>query len=231
MIKYFSLGILFFSFTSIFAQTQKFYTIQPGGNLLDAVPQSEAYEFPQFEQGIVFLKNGINSTAKLNYHLIFEEILFIDANGDTVTIANPEEVKYIYIGKDQFYYAQNKFVKLDTTMGDIKLAVAGFFTTVNTKKIGAFGTNTEGAGVSQGGFIAPDGRKMNLTPNVITTIAYKKALFIGNRFNQFVPVNRKNIFSIYPEKENQLKQYLDGNKVNFFSRTDVVNLIAHMNKL
>ena len=87
MIKYFSLGILVFSFTGLFAQTQKFYTIQPGGNLLDAVPQSEAYEFPQFEQGIVFLKNGINSAAKLNYHLIFEEILFIDANGDTVTIA------------------------------------------------------------------------------------------------------------------------------------------------
>ncbi len=231
MVKYFLFTICIFSFEGVFAQTEKFYTIQPGGNLLDVVPKNEAYEFPQFEQGIVFLKNGVNSAVKLNYHLIFEEMLFIDANGDTVTIANPEEVKYIYIGKDQFYYAGNKFVKLDTTIGDIKLAVAGFFTTANTKKIGAFGTNTEGAGVSQGGFIAPDGRKMNLTPNVITTIAYKKALFIGNRFNQFIPVNKKNIFSIYPEKENQLKQYLDGNKINFFSRTDVVNLIAYMNKL
>ena len=230
MIKYFLLSILVFSHADVFAQTQKFYTIQPGGNLLDVVPKSDTYEFPQFEQGIVFLKSGVNSAAKLNYHLIFEEILFIDANGDTVTIANPEEVKHIYIGKDQFYYAENRFVKLDTTIGDVKLAVSGFFTTVNTKKIGAFGTNTEGAGISQGGFIAPDGRKMNLTPNVITTIAYRKALYIGNRFNHFVPVNRKNILSIYPEKENQLKQYLDGNKVNFFSRTDVVSLIAHMNK-
>lgn len=230
MINYFLLLIGVFALGSVSAQTQKFYTIQPGGNLLDVIPQGEAYEFPQFEQGIVFLKNGVNSAAKLNYHLIFEEMLFIDANGDTVTIANPEEVKHIYIGKDQFYYAGNRFVKLDTIIGDIKLAAAGFFTTVNTKKIGAFGTNTEGAGVSQGGFIAPDGRKMNLTPNVITTIAYKKALFIGNRFNQFVPVNRKNIFSIYPEKENQLKQYLEANKINFVSRTDVVNLIAHMNK-
>ena len=140
-------------------------------------------------------------------------------------------MKHIYIGKDQFYYTENRFVKLDTSIGDIKLAVAGFFTTVNTKKIGAFGTSTEGAGVSQGGFIAPDGRKMNLTPNVITTIAYRKALYIGNRFNHFVPVNRKNIFSIYPEKENQLKQYLDGNKINYFSRADVVNLITYMNKL
>lgn len=215
---------------SINAQAKKFYTIQPGGNLLDVVLLSEVYEYLQFEQGIVFLKNGVNSAAKLNYHLIFEEIVFIDANGDTLTLANPAEVKQVYIGKDQFYYAGNRFVKLDTTVGDIKLAVASFFTTVNTKKIGAFGTSTEGAGVSQGGFIAPDGRKMNLTPNVITTVAYKKALFIANRFNQFVPVNRKNIFSIYPEKENQLKQYLDGNKINFFSRADVINLITYMTK-
>ncbi len=111
------------------------------------------------------------------------------------------------------------------------MAVAGFFSTVNTKKVGAFGTSTEGAGVSQGGFIAPDGRKMNLTPNVITTIAYKKALFIGNRFNQFIPVNRKNVFSIYPEKEAKLKRYLDENKINFFSRTDVIDLILYMNSL
>jgi hypothetical protein len=213
------------------AQTQKFYTIQPGENLLDVILLNEAYEYPQFEQGIVFFKNGVNSAAKLNYHFIFEEIVFIDANGDTLTLANPAEVKQVYIGKDQFYFAGNRFVKLDTTIGDVKLAVAGFFTTVNTKKIGAFGTSTEGAGVSQGGFIAPDGRKMNLTPNVITTIAYKKALFIGNRFNQFIPVNRKNIFSIYPEKEAKLKRYLDENKINFFSRTDVIDLILYMNRL
>lgn len=213
------------------AQTQKFYTIQPGGNLLDVVPLSEMYEYPQFEQGIVFLKNGVNSAAKLNYHFIFEEIVFIDANGDTVTLANPAEVKQIYIGKDQFYYAGSRFVRLDTTIGDVKLAVAGFFTTANTKKVGAFGTSTEGAGVSQGGFIAPDGRKMNLTPNVITTIAYKKALFIGNRFNQFIPVNRKNVFSIYPEKEAKLKQYLDEHKISFFSRADVIDLILYMNSL
>lgn len=211
-------------------QAVKFYTIQPGGNLLDVVPQNEMYEFSQFEEGIVFLKNGVNSSAKLNYHFIFEEILFIDANGDTLTIANPEEVKYVYIGKDQFYYATNRFVKLDTTIGDIKLAIGSFFTTVNTKKIGAFGTSTEGAGVSQGGFIAPDGRKMNLTPNVITTIAYKKALFIGSKFNQFTPINRKNIFSIYPEKEAELQRYFSENKVDLSQYNEVIDLLTYMSK-
>ncbi len=112
--------LVFVSFhLSGYAQPQKFYTIQPGGNLLDVVPLNEAYEYPQFEQGIVFLKNGVNSAAKLNYHFIFEEIVFIDSNGDTLTLANPAEVKQVYIGKDQFYYAGNRFVKLDTTIGDI----------------------------------------------------------------------------------------------------------------
>lgn len=224
--------IFLFLFTAMsccgFSQEKKYYTIQPGENILDIVPKSESYYYPNFENGIVFFKNGKRSSAKLNYNFIHEEILFITPANDTLTIVNPEEVKYVSIGKDEFYYATNRFVRLDTTIGDVKLGVAGFFATVSKKRIGAYGTTTDGGSESYGSYIIPDNAKLNLTPNVVTTVAYRKALFIGNKFNQFIPVNRKNIFSYYPEKEEKLKLYLKDHKVNFSEYEDVVALVKHM---
>jgi hypothetical protein len=75
----------------------------------------------------------------------------------------------------------------------------------------------------------PNNTKLDLTPNVITTVVYRKALFVGNRFNQFIPVNKKNIFSYYPEKEEKLKRYLKDRKVNFSAYEDIIALIKHMN--
>ena len=222
--------VVFFTMLTIygFSQKAKYYTIQPGENILDIVPKSESYYYPDFENGIVFFKNGKRSSAKLNYNFIHEEILFITPVNDTLTIVNSEEVKYVSIGKDEFYYATNRFVKLDTTIGDVKLGVAGFFATVSKKRIGAYGTTTDGGSDSYGSYIIPDNAKLNLTPNVVTTVVYSKALFISNKFNQFIPVNRKNIFSYYPEKEEKLKQYLKDHKVNFSEYEDVIALVKHM---
>jgi|GEM_PF-1200587 len=212
-----------------FSQKVKYYTVQPGENILDVVPKAEMYEYPAFEPGVVYFKNGRRSAAKLNYNFVHEEILFITGANDTLTITNPDEVKYVSIGNRQFYYAVNRFVKLDTIIGDVKIGVAGFFTTVSKKRVGAYGSTTDGGTESYGSYVVPNNTKLDLTPNVITTVVYRKALFIGNRFNQFIPVNKKNIFSYYPEKEEKLKQYLKDRKVNFSAYEDIIALIKHMN--
>lgn len=212
-----------------FSQKIKFYTIQPGENILDIVPETEMYEYPAFEPGVVYFKNGRRSAAKLNYNFVHEEILFINAANDTLTITNPEEVKYISIGRHQFYYATNRFVKLDTIIGDVKIGIAGFFATVSKKRVGAYGLTTDGGSDSYGSYIVPNNVKLDLTPNVITTVVYSKALFIGNRFNQFIPVNKKNMFYYYPENEEKLKQYLKERKVDFSKYEDVIALVKHMN--
>ena len=76
MTRIFLLIISAFTVGNVFAQTQKFYTIQPGGNLLDIVPKSDAYEFPQFEQGIVFLKNGFQFISMQNLYLVIRQVRF-----------------------------------------------------------------------------------------------------------------------------------------------------------
>lgn len=210
------------------AQRIKYYTAQPGESMLDIIPKTEMYEYPQFEQGAVNFKNGRRSAAKLNYNFVYEEMFFINAQGDTLTIINPEEVKSVVIGTNEFFYSPVRFVKLDTTIGEVKLGTAGFFSKITERRVGAYGTTTDGGSSSVSIYIVPNNAKIDLIPNVVTTVAYNKAMFIGNKFNQFIPVSKKNILTFYPEKEAQLKKYLQGKEVNFSSREDIIALITHM---
>ncbi|MEJ8842363.1 hypothetical protein WG954_08210 [Lacibacter sp. H375] len=221
------IGIYFISYT----QAPKKYIIQPGETILEVIPKNETFEYLKFEQGVVYFRDGKRSSAKLNYSFVYEEMLFIATNGDTLTILNPGETSSVVIGKDEFYHAGIRFVKLDTAIGDVKLGVSNFFATLSKKKVGAYGTTTEGGTDSYSSFIVPNNTKLTLTPSIVTTVARRKALFIGNKFNQFIPVTKKNIVSFYPEKEAQLKKYFQGKEVNFSSREDIIALIAYMGTL
>jgi hypothetical protein len=222
--------VLLFTYLSPFAQKQKRYTIQPGESLFEVVPKDEMYEYPSFQNGVVYFRNGAKSVARLNYNFINEEILFVSPANDTLTILNPNEVKSVSIGSDQFFYATNRFVKLDTVIGDTKIGIAGFFVTIGKRKVGAYGSTTDGGTDSYGSFVTPANVKLDLVPSIVTTIARRNALFIGNKFNQFIVVTKKNIFSFYAEKEAVLVKYLDTTKVDFTSRQHVVQLIEYMSK-
>lgn len=215
-----------------YSQKTKYYTIEPGENILKIIPKADFYEYSQFEKGYVYFWNGVKSTSPLNYNFIHEEIYFLDNKGDTLAMSNPEEVKMLTIGNDIFYYADKRFVKSDTVIGETKLATATFFTLVSNRKIGAFGTTRDAAySDSRGTFVMITERDLNIVPQVVTTIARQQALYIGNKFNRFYPVNKKNVFGFYTEKHTELKRYLKENKVDFASRQQVINLIVYMSKL
>lgn len=231
MLRFFLTIISAIVFVITNAQEIKYYTVNPGENILDKVPKEEICAFEDFQQGIVVFKNGVKSGALLNYHYFFEEMLFVAQAGDTLALLNPDEVESIYIKSNQYFYTDNRFVKLDTIVGDIKIAVAGFFTTVNMKKMGAFGTSTDGAINQYVAFTSPNGRRVDLTPNTVTTYSFRKILFIADKFNRFVPATKKSIYAIYPEKANSLKAYLQSHDVDFFSRKAVIDLVVYMNNL
>lgn len=229
--KYLLLLLPAFVSQSLQAQKKKIFTIQPGENIKYTIPVAEQYEFPAFQNGTVFFKNTRRSTATLNYFFLSRELSFIDARGDTVVISNPQEVKRVEIGGKEFYYAPGCFVKKDTLIGDKMLATTTFFELLSTKRVGAYGTETDGGVDSFGSFFdSKNGTKIEITPQVVTRIAKRQSLFISDRFLNFTPVTKKNIYTLYAEKGNQLAAYLKTHEVNFFSRQNVVDLIVYMNR-
>lgn len=203
------------------AQKSKTYKIMPGENILEIIPADELYQYPQFQNGVIYFKNGVRSAAKLNYSFLTQEFLFVNSKGDTLSIASPGDVKNAVIGSDYFYYTGSRFVKEDTVIGEIKLATTAFFSTSDRRRQSAFGTTTDAGSDSYssfegGSFGGQNVQQTALTPQVITLLTRKKVLFIGNKFNSFIPVHRKNIFLFYKEHEAKLKKYLEKTEVDFF---------------
>nr|WP_294904191.1 hypothetical protein [uncultured Lacibacter sp.] len=230
-----SMFCLCFVFAAMYCAAQKpgYYTIQPGENIMDVVPKNELFEYEQFQPGYVQFKNGARSQARLNYSYIHEKVMFISPKGDTLLISNPSEVSVVSFEKGEYYYADNRYVKLDTVIGNARIGIVGFYVTLNKKKIGGYGLATEGGADSYGSFAVPSAvgqNQIKFIPNVITNIAFRKALFIGDRFNRFVVATKKNVLSMYADKETLIKAYLESNKVDFTSKNDVIRLLEHIEK-
>jgi hypothetical protein len=229
--KYTALGICFLiSALWVKAQNSKSYTIQAGGTILEVVPKNEMYEYAEFQPGMVTFKTGVNSQARMNYNYIYEAIQFISSKGDTLVISKPEDVKAVTIGNAAYYYVGERYVKLDTVIGKAQIGIAGFFAIINKKKIGGYGLRTEGGADSYGSFAVPGSNQANynFSPNVETIVSYRRALYIGDQSNHFVPVTRKNILSFYSGDEKKLKAYLDNEKPSFTSREDLIRLLEYM---
>jgi hypothetical protein len=63
----------------------------------------EMYNYPTFIDGIVEYKDGQLFKRPMNYNKVLATVQFIE-NGDTLAIANEQNVKTVSIGTDVFVY-------------------------------------------------------------------------------------------------------------------------------
>jgi hypothetical protein len=228
-----TLTVFLFTISAFYAsgQKSKTFTIQPGEPMQNVVPFSDANAYAQFQDGVVYFKNGTASTAKLNYNFLFEEMLFLGHQGDTLTFKDLKEVQYVQIGKDTFYTTNDRFVKVDTVFGEIKIASATFYRVLNKGRVGAYGSSLLSGSDPYSLLMAPTNNRLGLVPQVVTTIVMGQSLFMGNKFNEFQPVNRKTVLGFYAEKETAIKQFMQTHNTNFSIRKDVLSLIEFMSSL
>ena len=97
-------GILAFSFC-ITAQSRKSFSVNPGKKIVEEIPITEIYKYAEFTMGEVSFKNGIAANVKLDYNSVFGEMQYIDPkNGDTLSLAEEKNIRFIAIKKDTFYF-------------------------------------------------------------------------------------------------------------------------------
>ncbi len=226
--------LLFFSLgcSQLFSQSARSYTINPDETFVQKIPLSEIYEYTDFKTGYVIMKNNTGSTVKLNYNRLYQEIVFIAPSGDTLALAEPELVKVVQVNNDEFYFATDRFVKVDTTINNIKIATAHFFTETKEREVG-YGKKVESSGLSHQAYILPNstnhiGQKLNLSPNDIITLYPKTEFVLLDENNTVYEVSRKNLFKIFNKDENKLKNYLTDKKPSFKSREDLITLVTYI---
>ncbi len=207
-------------------QKIKTFKINPGQKITEVILNKDIYLYPNFIQGVVYKRDDRFSNARLNYNSLLGEMQFINPAGDTLSLADENIIKSIVVKNDTFYY-DKVCLKLVADYGEVKLASRQFIDFANRQKIGGHGELTS-ASLKTYTAIVGDIDTKELIPNEILTLAKYQAFFVGDKFNHFKVVNKKNLLEIFGNKEKELQKYLKENSVNFYNEEDIKKLIVFM---
>ena len=201
--------------------------IKAGTSLNESVSMKDLCQYPQFVSGKVFFKSGDSTVAKLNYHKLLDEMLFIDLKGDTLSIANAAMIRLIRINNDVFYF-DNGYVKLIKDTNGIKLAAKQTLKLSGKDKIGAYGMANPTSAIDSYGQLFDQRGIYKLVHREDITLKKKTQYYFGDKYNRFVWATRKNLLQQFSKQSGTLNAYLKNNNVNLNSREDLEKLLQFL---
>lgn len=208
--------------TASLAQSSVKYTVKPGIRILDVIPLSNIYRYPDFNLGTVLFRNGLSTGGMLNYNALIGEVQFIDPQGDTLSLANEETIKYVLILKDTFYY-KDGYLRLIAGGSSVRLVEKTFFKEF-VQKPGAYDLSS-GTTASNNISAILDKRSYELNTDQEVVLIKSTLYFFGNKYNEFIRADRKSLFRIFPKQQTTIEIYLNKNDVNFNKQEDLKKLV------
>jgi len=148
---------------------------------------------------------------------------------DTLIIAKKEEINSIVVATDTFYY-HDAYLQMIRS-GRLSVYVKRGIEIKNILKQGAMGTINRSAASDSYSFVllGPRSFDMKLADDVVIqqTVGY----FYSTSINDFIPFTRKNIIRIMQGNEDEIKNYIKANKIDFESREDLLKLAGFVSDL
>jgi hypothetical protein len=214
----------------VVAQKKKFVTVKAGNNIMDVLPTSEVFLYPQFTSARVFLRNNSAAEAKLNYSRLVDEMHFIDQKGDTLALDNETDVKYIVAGNDTFYYDEG-YVRVVTTGSFAKLAIREVWVVARTRQLGAYNSTNNSVNMLSFKSLEEGGRLYDLVVNEDVILKKEEKYFFGDNFNQFVTATKANLLMLFPKEQQRIGTYLKENKINFYDKAHLEKTVQFVNEI
>lgn len=226
-------ALVLFSAPACFAQEQDKITVTPVFGRVDSNVRKKAYLYPQFTDGKAISINGITTLSKFNYNLLTGEVEFIDANKDTLAIADMKMIKTIAIGDDLYFYNnQGEFLlKMVETYNTTSLLKEQKYQLTNMKTKGAMGTQSNSQAPSNAPNLYNDGVLQPLTSDGTMEFSVKTYYYFVGKDNRFFLVNKSNLMKMYADSKGELSKYLKENKINFKNEESVKKVLSFSDQL
>jgi hypothetical protein len=223
-------NILFLLVVGFFAkaQPQESYTIKPGENILEIVQLKNLFQYPAFLDGVVFFKDGRAVRSRLNYNYFSAQIQFIDARGDTLTLADENTIKNIVIAKDSFCY-DGGYIQLIEQEGTVSLGKKVYFKDFEQKK-GAYGLSSGTSSAINASSAVIENKTFSFNPELELTLIKNTDYVVGNK-NEFLVADKKNLIKLFPKYKKTIAEYLDNTSINFKREDDLIKLSAFLRGL
>ena len=224
-----TLLLLFFiliGYRELDAQDSTFVTIKTGERVTDVLTSAEIYYYPQFSDGKVFFRNGTKGGSKMNYSRLYDQILFINPNGDTLALSDEKNIKFIVIERDTFYFGEG-YMRLIADDGVTKLTEKQIWVLADIRKIGTHGRATTTVAVTSFSTYTDNrdaAKSKDLIMNEDIVLQKRTQYYFGDKYNLFVPASKKGLLQLFPKEQRSIDNYLKENKINFNKKDDIEKL-------
>ncbi len=216
--------LLVFIYFGGIAQTPGRYIVKPGEIPDKVLPAEAVYYFPAFVKGELAFKNGGKSQQRFNYNCLLDELQFLTVGGDTLTIATPYDIMKVNIDSATYYFDKGYLREVYQENG-FKLALRERLVQGDAKKEAAYGSTSGTSAISSLESVRIGDNIFRLEAKREILFVKRQAFFLGNRYNQFVPANKKGFAITFSEKKTLIETFIKENKTDFTNPDDLRNLL------
>lgn len=190
--------------------------------------EKNSHRYDNFQDGKLVLNDSTVYELKMNYHQIYDEVLFISSKGDTLAVKEPETIAYVVIGTDSFYYVNKGFVQKVTHFEANNILAKRILKYIGKESKGPYGVYSPvSSSYNQPEIAVTDLDHLRKMKNdELLLYVYHVQYYISDRFRNYYPVTKKNIFNIFSKNEKELKQYFKANDVNLNKYDDLNKLLT-----
>lgn len=193
------------------------------------LPEKGIYRFPAFIEGSIVFRNGIISSARLNYNVSLDEMHFINQDGDTLSVAEPVTISFISTGNSRFYYDKGYLQTIDTS-GAIILAFKQSLAS-QQMRTGAYGMTTPHEGIRNYTFFTGNGQRYKLGEDEEIKVTSRENYFFGDAYGHFKKAGKEFIYDHYEKHQADLKEFIKTNHINFNDLKDLERLMQFCKKI
>lgn len=195
------------------------FFIYLGLSSVSAQDKQSQYLFPEFTDSYIYYKDGRVFQVPANYDLFNNKFVFIDKDNEKKEFSEPDMIVSIKVSSRTFIPTSGNETA-EVIQADPQILVQ-YIGNKRIKKDLTFGGKTETASVdSYSNLIYGTGDdKKNI---VLVKIEYLFYIEKNKRLKRFS--TEKQFLKIFPKQKEQLKQYIDGYKIDFNSIGGVTQL-------
>jgi hypothetical protein len=215
-------AIIFFSFR-VSAQWVSVF------DLRESIPDIALYRFPKFTDATIIFRNGIISSAKLNYNISNDEMRFINQKADTLVVTNAPTINFISISGSRFYYDRGYLQTIDSA-SDIVLAYRQVLTQKETITI-PIKSSLQHEKEMPYPFYRAGGLMYKFDDedkDLVTSIEY---YFFGDGYGNFFKADKDFILTHFKNNQPAVRTFLKENHINFYSLKDLHKLMQFCRSL
>lgn len=191
--------------------------------------KSSHYLFPKFQKTKVLMDKGKIIEAEMNYNLLSEEMVY-SSNGKMLALSNTYQVDTVFLGASKFIPAGTKFYEI-VYKSRISLYIQHRKKLSPGGKPAGYGGTTETSAVTSVSSLETSGvvYKLDLPDNYKISDNSLYWLLIGNNWLSFA--TERQFVKLFPDKEQDLKNFIKSNKTNFKEVADVTALVKYLNEI